>query len=175
VVVSQVHPKGPAARAGLAQGDVVLAIDGNEVVDPRGVNFRLAVDRIGDDAQLDVWRAGKQLTVKLTLETPPYDPPPETTTLTGKHALSGATVANMSPGLNEEWGFDLFREGVVVTDVQRGSDAARLRFRTGDVIVRLAGKEIDSVDVLARLVREQGRPWLLEVDRGGRLLQVVIN
>jgi Do/DeqQ family serine protease len=175
VVVSQVHPKGPAARAGLAQGDVVLAVDGNEVVDPRGVNFRLAVDRIGDDARLDVWRAGKQLTVKLALETPPYDPAPQPTTLTGKHALSGATVANMSPGLDDEWGFDLFREGVVVIDIQRGSDAARLRFRTGDVILRLAGQDVDNVDLLTRLVREQSRPWLLEVDRGGRLLQVVIN
>ena len=175
VVVSQVHPKGPAARAGLAQGDVVLAVDGNEVIDPRGVNFRLAVDQMGDEARLDVWRGGKRLSVGLALETPPYDPAPQPTTLTGKHALSGATVANMSPGLNEEWGFDLFRDGVVVIGIQRGSDAARLRFRTGDVIMRLAGREIESVDLLARLVREQSRPWQLEVDRGGRLLQVVIN
>jgi S1-C subfamily serine protease len=64
---------------------------------------------------------------------------------------------------------------VVVVDIQRGSDAARLRFRRGDVILRLAGQEVENVGLLTRLVREQRRPWLLEVDRGGRLLQVMIN
>jgi serine protease Do len=174
-LVGQVYPDGPAARAGLAQGDVVLAIDGTEVVDPRGLNFRLAIGRVGDDADLDVWRRGQRTKVKLALETPPYEPSPQATTLSGKHALAGATVANMSPGLNEELGFNLFKHGVVVTAVEPGSDAARLRFRRGDVIARLADQPIDSVALLVKIVRDLGRPWYLEVERGGRVLQVVIN
>jgi Do/DeqQ family serine protease len=175
VLVSQVHPDGPAARAGLAKGDVVLAVDGAEVVDPRGLNFRLALGEVGEDAELEVWRRGRKMPVRLALETPPYDPPPQTTTLTGRHALSGATVANLSPGLNEELGFDLFRRGVVVLGIERGSDAARLRFRRGDIIVRLAGERISSVERLGAVVRERGLPWQLEVERGGRPLAVVIN
>jgi S1-C subfamily serine protease len=175
VLVSQLYPDGPAARAGLSQGDVVLAVDGTEVLDPRGLNFRLAIGEVGEDAELDVWRRGKRVTMQLELETPPYDPPPQTTMLTGRHALAGATVANMSPGLNEELGFDLFKRGVVVTDVQRGSDAARLRFRGGDIIARLAGQRIDNVERLSAVVRERSLPWQLEVERGGRMLSVVIN
>jgi S1-C subfamily serine protease len=175
VLVSQVHPEGPAARAGLAQGDVVLAVDGTEVLDPRSLNFRLAIGEIGRDAALEVWRDGERATIQLALETPPYDPPPQATTLTGRHALSGATVANMSPGLNEELGFDLFKRGVVVTDIRRGSDAARLRFRRGDVIARLEGERIETVDRLRTLVGERSLPWHLEVERGGRMLAVVIN
>jgi Do/DeqQ family serine protease len=175
VLVSQVHPDGPAARAGLAQGDVVLAIDGTEVLDQRGLNFRLAIGQVGEDAELEVWRRGKRVTMQLALETPPYEPPPQTTTLTGRHALSGATVANMSPGLNEELGFDLFKRGVVVIEIQRGSDAARLRFRRGDVIARLEGERIETVGRLSDLVRERRLPWHLEVERGGRILAVVIN
>jgi Do/DeqQ family serine protease len=175
VLVNQVHPDGPAARAGLAQGDVVVAVDGTEVLDPRGLNFRLAVGEVGEDAELEVWRRGKRMTMQLALETPPYEPAPRTTTLTGRHALSGATVANMSPGLNEELGFDLFRRGVVVIGIQRGSDAARLRFRRGDVIARLEGERIETVDRLSALVRERSLPWHLEVERGGHILAVVIN
>ena len=175
VLVSQVHPRGPAARAGLAKGDVVLAIDGTEVLDARGLNFRLAIGAVGEEAELDVWRSGERMTVRLALETPPYDPPPQITTLTGRHALSGATVANMSPGLNEELGFDLFKRGVVVTAIQRGSDAARLRFRRGDIITRLAGERIAGVERLDALVHERSLPWQLEVERGGRTLAVVIN
>lgn len=175
VLVSQVYPEGPAARAGLTKGDVVMAVDGAEVVDPRGLNFRLAIGQVGDDAELEVWRDGELETMQLTLETPPYQPPPQTTTLSGHHALSGATVANMSPGLNEELGFDLFERGVVVVGVERGSDAARLRFRRGDIIARLAGERIDSVARLTAGVAQARRPWQLDVERGGRLLSVVIN
>jgi S1-C subfamily serine protease len=113
--------------------------------------------------------------MKLALETPPYEPPPQRTTLIGRHALAGATVANMSPGLDEEMGFDLFKRGVVVVAIERGSDAARLRFRRGDIILRLGGQEIENVDMLGKIVSELSRPWRLEVERGGRLLQVVIN
>jgi serine protease Do len=175
VLVSQIDPAGPAARAGLAKGDVVLAVDGTEVIDPRGLNFRLAIGRVGDDADLDVWRSGERVAMKLALETPPYEPPPQRTTLIGRHALAGATVANMSPGLDEEMGFDLFKRGVVVVAIERGSDAARLRFRRGDIILRLGGQEIENVDMLGKIVSELSRPWRLEVERGGRLLQVVIN
>jgi Do/DeqQ family serine protease len=175
VLVSQVHPGGPAARAGLARGDVVLAVDGTEVLDARGLNFRLAIGSVGEDAELEVWRSGERKTLQLALETPPYDPPPQIRTLSGRHALAGATVANMSPGLNEDLGFDLFKRGVVVTGIARGSDAARLRFRRGDIITRLAGERIGSVERLDVLVHERSLPWQLEVERGGRALAVVIN
>ncbi len=175
VVVRQVYPQGPAARAGLTQGDVVLAVDGAEIVDPRGLNFRLALGELGEDAELEVWRRGERITMPLALETPPYEPPPQTTTLIGRLALAGATVANLSPGLNEELGFDLFQRGVVVIGVERGSDAARLRFRRGDIITRLAGERIESVERLREVVRERSLPWQLQVERGGRSLAVVIN
>jgi Do/DeqQ family serine protease len=175
VLVNQIYPHGPAARAGLTLGDVVLAVDGNEVVDPHGLNFRLAVGQVGHNVNLDVWRDGKRISMKLALETPPYDPPPGTMTLTGHHALSGARVANMSPGLNEELGFDLFERGVVVVGIEDGSDAERLQFRRGDVITQLAGERIDNVDHLNQVVHERSLPWQLEVDRGGRRLAVVIH
>ncbi|HEX5079619.1 MAG TPA: Do family serine endopeptidase [Geminicoccaceae bacterium] len=175
VLVRQVYPYGPAARAGLTQGDVVLAVDGNEVLDPHGLNFRLAVGKIGDDAELEVWHNGQRKTVQLVLETPPYDPPPQTTTLAGRHPLSGAKVANMSPGLNEDLGFDPFEQGVVVVGVERGSDAARLSFRRGDIIRRLAGERIETVAQLGAAVEKHSLPWQLEIERGGRPLDVVIN
>ena len=79
------------------------------------------------------------------------------------------------PGLNEELGFDLFQRGVVVVDIEPGSPAARLRFRRGDIITRLAGERIDSVERLQTVVRAHRLPWQLEVDRGGRALAVVID
>ena len=176
VLVSQVYPQGPAARAGLVAGDVVLAVDGAEVLDPRGLNFRLAVGALGEDAELDIWRRGERMKMRLALETPPYDPPPQVTTLSGLHALSGATVANMSPGLNEELRIRPVQAG-------RGRDggrtAAAMRHGCASGAAtsspRLTGERVESVERLSTLVHERSLPWELEVERGGRMLAVVIN
>jgi S1-C subfamily serine protease len=120
VLVNQVYPGGPAARAGLASGDVILAVDGREVQDPKGLNFRLAIGALGDDALLEVWRRGDRISLRLPLETPPYLPEPQLTTLNGRQPLAGATVANLSAGLNKDLNIDLFQQGVVVLKVERG-------------------------------------------------------
>ncbi|HYZ26800.1 MAG TPA: Do family serine endopeptidase [Geminicoccaceae bacterium] len=175
VVVNQVHPSGPAARAGLAQGDVILAIGGRDVPDAKALNFRLALGTIGESTELRVQRNGHALTLDLPLETPPYDPMPEVSYLDGRHALAGATVANLSPGLNRDLGLDLFQAGVIVLEVERGSPAARLGLGQGDLIRTVAEARIDDVATLKAAIAAQPLPWRIEVERAGRRLAVVIG
>jgi Do/DeqQ family serine protease len=175
VLVNRVHPDGPAARAGIAKGDVILAVDGREVEDPKALNFRLALGALGKAAKVDVWRRGRKSSLNLPLETPPYRPEPEPTTLTGPQVLAGATVANLSPGLNKDLGLDLFSRGVVVLKVERGSPAAALRLRRGDLVVALADRAIEDVDQLSQVLRTARQPWRLEIEREGQRLAVVIG
>jgi serine protease Do len=175
VLVNQVHPRSPAARAGLERGDVILAIGGREVPDARALDFRLALGTPGESAELRVRRDGRPLRLDLPLETPPYEPAPEVSRLEGRQALAGATVANLSPGLNRDLGLDLFEKGVIVLEVDRGTPAASIRLRRGDVIRSLAGEAIDDVAELKRVVTRRPLPWRLEVERAGRPLAVVID
>jgi serine protease Do len=174
-VVNQVRPGGPAARAGLAPGDVILAVGGREVLDATALNFRLALGALGGSAKLRVRRDGHALALDLPLETPPYQPEPEATRLEGRQPLAGATVANLSPGLDRELGLDLFQNGVIVLEVDRGSPAARIRIRRGDVIRAVAETRIKNVAELKTVVAERPLPWRLEVERGGRRLAVTIG
>jgi serine protease Do len=174
VLVNQIYPGGPAARAGLAPGDVILAVDGREVQDPKGLNFRLAIGALGDDALLEVWRRGDRISLRLPLETPPYLPEPQLTTLNGRQPLAGATVANLSPGLNKDLNIDLFQQGVVVLKVERGSPAAQLRLQRGDLVTRIGDRSIQDVGQLTAALRRARPPWRLEVERGGQRLAVVI-
>ena len=111
VLLNQVHRSGPARRAGLEKGDVILSIDGAEVVDNHGLNFRLAVGELGRGASLDVWRQGSVISAELPLQLPPREPPPDVRELDGRHALNGATVANLSPGFNQDAGPGFVRRG----------------------------------------------------------------
>jgi Do/DeqQ family serine protease len=175
VLVNRVDPDGPAARAGIAKGDVILAVDGRPVEDPKALNFRLAIGTLGKDARLDVWRQGRKTSVSLPLETPPYRPKPQSTTLTGRQMLAGATVANLSPGLDEDLNLDLFKRGVVVLKLAPGSPAADLGLQRGDLVTAVAGQRVESVDQLTRLLGTVRPPWQLEIERAGQRLAVVIG
>jgi Do/DeqQ family serine protease len=175
VLVNRVYPDGPAARAGIAKGDVILAVDGHPVEDPKALNFRLTMGTVGKDATLDVWRRGGKTRVSLPLETPPYRPKPDRTTLSGRHALAGATVANLSPGLDEDLNLDLFKRGVVVLRLAPGSPAADLGLRRGDLVAAVGGRSVASVGQLTSLLGRVRPPWQLEIERNGQRLAVVIG
>jgi len=175
VLLNKVHHIGPARRAGLDKGDVILSIDGAEIVDSHGLNFRLAVGSLGESVPLDVWRKGRVLQTDLSLELPPRDPPPDVTELDGRHALAGVTIANLSPGFNQDAGLDLLAEGVVILRIGRRSPADRLGLRRGDVIASVADRPIGSVADLNDSLKDIPSVWRLEIDRGGRLLGVTIG
>jgi S1-C subfamily serine protease len=108
-------------------------------------------------------------------ETPPYEPPPEVSLLERRHALAGATVANLSPGLNRDLGLDLFEAGVIVLEVDRATPAARLGLRRGDLIRTVADAPIDELAEVQDILQEHPLPWRLEIERAGRRLAVVIG
>ncbi|MGI9434385.1 MAG: Do family serine endopeptidase [Geminicoccaceae bacterium] len=175
VLLNQLHPVGPAHEAGLDKGDVILSIDGAEVVDKHGLNFRLAVGRLGETAPIEVWRRGEIMKATLPLELPPRNPPPDVSELDGRHALAGATVANLSPGFNQDAGLDLFTEGVVILRVGRRTPADRIGLRRGDVIESVADQPVGSVRELQDSLYNLPSSWRLAIDRGGRHLGVTLG
>jgi S1-C subfamily serine protease len=172
VVVKRLFPGGPADRAGLQVGDVVLAVEGRPVDDVKALQFRIATGVAGGSVSLQVWRARRQLELTLPLEPAPESPPRDLRVLEGANPLAGAEVANLSPALAEELELGDQWEGVVVTRVLRGSPAAGLRLRTGDVIAKVNGRAISSTKDLASALRYRVSRWLLEIRREGQTLRL---
>lgn len=166
VLVADIYPGGPADRAGLKSGDVILAVGGRPVADPVEMQFRLATRPVGGAEELQVRRRGQTLALALPLRAAPETPPRELTELGGDHPLNGATVANLSPKLAEEIGFDSLARGVVVMSVRRGTPAARFDLRPGDVVRRVNGQEIAAVAGLDRLLADVRDAWAIDVQRG---------
>ncbi|MEN2979912.1 MULTISPECIES: Do family serine endopeptidase [Tistrella] len=171
VVVSHVHPEGPAAGV-LKRGDVILEIGGRVVDDPRALRFRLAAAGIGGDTEVTIWRDGRRQTVSLPLVAAPETVARDEREISGANPLAGAKIANLSPALAEELGLDGFEEGVIVIDIARGSPAAAIGLRPGDMIVAINGAKLNrAADVVSRLAAVQGeRRWRLTLRREGREL-----
>jgi len=176
VLISGLHPQGPARRAGLRVGDIVTRIDGREIYDPEALRFRIATLPVGGTARLEVLRRGGQrTTVTLPLEAPPEIPPRNETTLRGNHPMAGATVANLSPALADELAMSTDATGVIVLKAGRGSVAARLGLRPHDVILSINGTDVDSVSTLRKLLDRGSDRWQIALRRGDKVLSLVVG
>ncbi|WP_075216609.1 DegQ family serine endoprotease [Mongoliimonas terrestris] len=176
VLVTSVFDDSPAATAGLEVGDLVTAVDGVEVSDPRVFNYRLATKGIGNEAELTVYRDGRERTVRVPLAPPPESAPRDELVVTEPSPFQGATVANLSPAVARELGIPFRGQiGVVITDVARRSPAARVGLAPGDIIVVVNGQEIASTEDLAALTADRPLLWRLTLDRNGRIIRLAFR
>ncbi|MEO3431451.1 DegQ family serine endoprotease [Pelagibius sp. CAU 1746] len=172
VVISDVYEGGPADRAGIDPGDVIVAVNDQPVNDLQSLRYRVATGALGDSLEVEVVRKGETITAELPLEAPPESPPRNVVRLLGHHPLGGAYVASLSPALAEELDMPDNWTGVVITKVQRGTPAERVGFRPRDVILSLNGESYqNSGDLASALDRIQSK-WQITFKRDGKVRRV---
>ena len=169
VMVRALHRDGPADRAGMAVGDVILSIDGHDVASPKALDFRLGTRMIGKAARLDVWRNDDTQRLTLKLVPAPEVPPRNVSKLRGRQPLAGATVANLSPALAEELSLDTLESGVIIVKLDPRSPARRFRFREGDRVLRVNEVRIGLVADLAAALKIPAEEWHITMQRGGKV------
>ncbi len=141
-LVADPQANGPAAKAGIQSGDVIVSVNGAAVKDARDLAKKIGAQVPGETVKLGVYRSGKERTVTLTLGTLPND----------KQASASKPERDDSQGLGvPNLGLTLAPagsvggaggEGVVVTRVDPDGPAAERGLKTGDVILEVAGKAV---------------------------------
>lgn len=176
-IVEEIYPKGPADIAGLKRRDVILEIDGTEIYDDSGLRFKLATFTPGHRAKVRYWRNGLIKTAFVRADTPKENPQRNAIIIEGVNPFKGLTVANMSPALAEEMGFDPFVTGVVISKLGRGTLSARFGFRPGDIILEVMDEKISGTTQFQSVLDKYGgqRFWILALDRDGRITNTRIR
>lgn len=168
VIVTSLYNGGPAARAGVRQGDVITGVSGQEVDDAAALNFRIGVVRPGEQVALTVLRDGTERTVNARVEAPPGNATPQTVTIGGRNPFTGAVVANLTPALADQIGADPMAGGVILTGVSGRSYAAAAGFRPGDIVRSLNGQSISSTQQLQQALDGTQRGWDIVILRNGQ-------
>ncbi len=162
---------GPADRAGLKPGEVVTAVNGIAVEHPDALGYRLTTAGLGKQAKLAVQTAEGQREVTIALNTAPETTPPDDRLLEGRNPFAGLHVANLSPKLATELRIPAEKAGVIVTDVARGSPAARYGFEPGDIVISLNGTTVTSTKALEGMLDDDPGFWRVEIERKGQRIR----
>jgi serine protease Do len=177
ILLSDVKPGTPAAKAGLARGDVVLKVDG-KVVDTSG-QFRNVIAASGSKrkVRLDLIRDGKAVTADVELGEVPE---PDAAVSSGPSssqgsALDGITLENVNPQNAQALQLDKGVQGVVVTRLDPQCKAARAGLRPGDVVLEVNRVRTDTLQRFQEHYSKSKGPVLLLVNRRGVTNYLVVK
>ena len=145
-VVTDVKEDGPADKAGIKQGDVILSFQGTPIED--AVTLQRAVTRtaVGSKATVKVLREGHEKEITVTMaELPDNQQVAKTETEPSDQPLAGLAVQELDRETAQELGLKGKIQGVVVTNVDPESDAERAGLMPGDVIREINRKPVTSM------------------------------
>jgi Do/DeqQ family serine protease len=178
VAINSVTSGGPAEKAGLKSGDVILQLNGKDVNDANTLRNEIAAVGPGTEVTLTLLRDGSQRQARVRLGELTADRAPagdeQSGNLAGGSKL-GVTVAPITPDIAQQLGLRRGTQGVAVESVDPDGPAARAGMQSGDVILEVNRQPVrTTADLAAALQKSGDRAPLLLINRGGQTADVPV-
>ena len=179
VLITDVKTDSPADKAKMKRGDVIVEFDGTEIKDVNQFRMLAAEAAPGEKINIVLIREGKKKSIKLEIG----ERSPETAESSIEEDAEDISPLFLGVGLQSLK--DEFREtlelpndidGVIVTDVQRGTPAAKAGLRRGDVIVEINKKQVENLDDFRKVMDDYDEDKVMVVIyRGGGYFYTMIR
>jgi serine protease Do len=157
-IVADVVDGSPAERAGFAQGDVVVALNGSDVADSKVLTRQVAALKAGDRATFTVLRDGSRRDLTAIIEK--RDPDRLASvgeTPSAQPSSLGMRLMPINPAVRQQYELDDSMTGVIITSVDPDGEAARKGLRNGDVIKRIGSQSVRLPSDVSRGIDEAKR------------------
>jgi serine protease Do len=158
-ILSEVTPGGPADKAGLKVGDVIMRVDDKPATDTRAVMRDIAKIPAGTDATIAVWHDGQLKDVTAKIEDWPSAPKLDNPLMPAGFQRAvppdlGLQLTAFDDQARNKYGLDFDVPGVLVTGVARNTDAAERGIVAGDVILQVQDQPVSSPADVEREVKQ---------------------
>jgi serine protease Do len=162
-LVAEVIKGGPADHAGMKQGDVIIAYQGNPVDDPSSLRNSVSLAPVGSEVKLTVVRNGakQDVTVKVASQEEQ-----EKAVASSLKQQFGIEVRPLAPHEANEYGLQS-QSGLAVVEVAPESPFGKAGFEKGDIILQIEDNPVDSPDTLYALLntlKQKHKVTVLAVD-----------
>ncbi len=176
-LVSDVTPGGPADKAGIKRGDVIVAFDGNRIEDMPDLPKTVATNEPGTKSKLTFIRNGKENTVHLTIGELPEEAAVSTNVRNNNVERNlGLIVQEINPQIQRRFRLEESK-GVIITDVNPGSIGYEAGLMAGDIILEINKQNIENLDAYRKSVDslKEGQTALLLVQRASNTIYVALK
>ncbi|MGA1842027.1 MAG: DegQ family serine endoprotease [bacterium] len=171
-LVAEVVEGGPAEKAGVKSGDVIMSFKGKEIREYTDLSRYAGLTRPGTKVEMELIRDGENM--KITVKLGEFEESGKGSLAAKEESELGMTLQDISPELAKH--FDLTNtEGVLVTDVKQNSPADKAGVQRGDVILEVNRKKIMDTEDFKKAVKASKKGTvLLLINRGEHLLFMAI-
>jgi serine protease Do len=156
ILVGDVVPDSPAAKAGFKQGDVIVSLDGRPVDEPGSFSSRISTTLPGSTVPITVLREGKEVVLSAVLGEQPkdFDSHGGSRGSVGEAQTSlGITVQNLTDELAQRFGYEK-EQGVVIAEVEQDSGAAQSGLQPGMLIQEVNRKPVHNTNEFEQVIKE---------------------
>lgn len=148
-LVMDVSPGSPAEKAAIKRGDVIVSINGKEIVGSSELKNSVGSMEVGSIVKLGILRDKKLQTVSIKLEKPSTA---QTVAATGKTVLiDGVSVIEISDEFRKKMGIPVNIKGIFVESVDENSIGAKAGFMAGDIVIQIENSIITSLSDLLKV------------------------
>jgi serine protease Do len=179
-LVQSLTPAGPAEKAGVQRGDIIVKVDGKQIGESRDVQKQVLSRRVGDAVALEVWRGGKMVTLQAKAAELPGDEAQggaASSTDDAGHAKAklGLGLQTLTPQLAERFGMKV-QGGVLIASIKPGSPAAEAGLTRGDVLLEVDRKPVKTAEEASKqLGTERPGGHVVLVQRGENTMFILIQ
>ena len=175
-LVSDLASGGPADKAGIKRGDVILRFDNKPIRSMHDLPFIVASTPIGQTVSIEIMRGSQRMNLHITTEELKEEAEQEAAPAGETGPYLGIEVQEITPEMAKN--YDLSRSsGVIIVQVEDGSPAEEAGLTPGDIIVEIDKKPVKDVATFNRLLAgvKEGETLLFLVDRGGTTIFVTLT
>ncbi|MCX8093705.1 MAG: DegQ family serine endoprotease [Candidatus Goldbacteria bacterium] len=178
VLISQVFTNGPAHKAGMQRGDVIIEFDGKKIKKYRELQSIVASTPVNKTVNVKVIRKGKEVNLKIKVgeRNPDAILEPEKPEISQSENNLGVTVSDITDDIASQYGISK-GSGVVVIAVDPGSSAEDAGIMRGDIIHEINGKQIKNTSDFNEAVKtvEKNKQVVVLIERGNSMLYLAFN